>query len=183
MKVLLHICCGVCAASVAERLMCEGYEVTGFFYNPNIHPADEYEKRLEVAHRVACEKGFELIEGPYNREKWFELVKGKEYEPEGGERCDSCFTMRLNKTYEYFSKGMFNMFTTTLTVSPLKKQESINAIGLRLGGDRFIPADFKKKGGYTRAMEIAREMGLYKQHYCGCIYSLEESYKRKVHGS
>ena len=94
MKVLLHICCGVCAGAVTERLMIEGHSVTGFFYNPNIHPVDEYERRLDAARKVARELGFELIEGIYDRENWFQMVKGKEYEPEGGARCEMCFIMR-----------------------------------------------------------------------------------------
>ena len=174
MKVLLHICCGVCASSVAERLMCDGHRVTGFFYNPNIHPADEYQKRLAAAAETARQLGFELVEGPYDRQNWFQLVKGKEYEPEGGARCELCFIMRLKKTYEYFSKGMFDAFTTTLTVSPLKDAELVNKIGREMGGERFICADFKKKGGFARATELSRQWGLYRQNYCGCIYSLEE---------
>lgn len=179
MKVLLHICCGICAAPVAERLMCEGHRVTGFFYDPNIHPVDEYEKRLEVAREVARQLGIELIEGPYDRENWFERVKGKEYEPEGGKRCEACFRMRLEKTYACMKKKMFDAFTTTLTVSPLKDAVLVNEIGRDIGGDKFICADFKKKGGYARAMELSKENGLYRQHYCGCIYSLEESYKKE----
>jgi predicted adenine nucleotide alpha hydrolase (AANH) superfamily ATPase len=179
MKVLLHICCGVCAGSVAERLMCEGYEVTGFFYNPNIHPADEYQKRLKAAEKVAHHLQFELIEGPYEREKWFPLVKGKEYEPEGGERCRICFEMRLKKTYKQLLKGMFDRFATTLTVSPLKNVDLVNQTGREINEERFICADFKKKNGYQRAVELARELDLYRQTYCGCIYSLEEALRKK----
>ena len=178
MKVLLHICCGVCASSVVEQLLSEGYTVTGLFYNPNIHPVDEYEKRLITTQKVSREWGFDLIEGPYDRERWFELVKGTEYEPEGGRRCEVCFRMRLEKTYEYFIKGMFDRFTTTLTVSALKDAETVNAIGREIGGEQFITANFKKKGGAKRATELAKEWELYRQHYCGCIYSLEEGYKR-----
>lgn len=184
MKVLLHICCGVCASSVAERLMCEGHRITGFFYNPNIHPVDEYKKRLKAAQEAAGELGFELVEGLYDRERWFQLVKGKEYEPEGGARCEVCFTMRLERTYKYFltqpryskaglKEGTFDAFTTTLTVSPHKDAVCISAIGRKIGGERFISADYKKKGGFDRAKELSHQWGLYHQHYCGCIYSLE----------
>ncbi len=179
MKVLLHICCGTCASSVAEQLMCDGYRVTGFFYNPNIHPADEYKRRLDGAAEVARQLGFDLVEGPYDRQRWFELVKGKEYSAEGGARCEICFNMRLEKTHEYFKKGIFNAFATTLTVSPLKDVTLVNAIGRKIGGERFICADFKKKGGFARATELSREWGLYRQNYCGCIYSLEESLAKK----
>ncbi|MFH1797922.1 MAG: epoxyqueuosine reductase QueH [Candidatus Omnitrophota bacterium] len=178
MNILLHICCGVCAGASAERLMCEGHKVTGFFYNPNIHPADEYQKRLEGARKVAERLNFELVEGVYNREKWFGEAKGNEYEPEGGKRCAICFRMRLLKTYEYLKKKMFSAFTTTLTMSPLKDVTLVNSIGREIGGEKFILIDFKKKGGFARAAELAKEGNLYRQNYCGCIYSLEEKYKK-----
>lgn len=179
MKILLHICCGVCASAVAEKLMIEGHVVTGFFYNPNIHPADEYEKRLEAARQAAKQLRFELIEGPYDRENWFEAAKEVACEPEGGKRCDLCFRMRIQKTYDYMKKHMFDAFTTTLTVSPMKEATIVNDIGREIGGEKFLCADFKKKGGFARTIEMAKDMGLYRQHYCGCIYSLEESYKRE----
>lgn len=175
MKVLLHICCGVCATVAAERLLCEGHTVTGYFYNPCIHPVDEYRKRLKAAQTVAEKMNFELVEGPYDREKWFERIKGKEYEPEGEKRCRECFRMRLEKTYDHMKKKMFDAFTTTLTASPLKSMEAVNSIGREIGGDKFILADFKKKDGFKRAQELSREWNLYKQTYCGCIYSLESS--------
>jgi len=173
MKVLLHICCGVCASTVVERLLCDGHRVTGFFYNPNIHPADEYKRRLKAAEETARQLDFELVEGPYDRQRWFELVKGKEYEPEGEGRCEVCFNMRLEKTHEYLKKKMFDAFTTTLTVSPLKDVTRVNDIGRQIGGERFICADFKKKGGFQRATELSHEWKIYRQNYCGCIYSLE----------
>jgi len=178
MKTLLHICCGVCATAAAERLMCEGHSVTGFFYNPNIHPVDEYEKRLKTAQKVASEMNFDLVEGPYDRERWFELVKGHEYDSEGGKRCQICFRMRLEKTYEYMKKHTFDMFTTTLTVSPHKDVTLVDSIGREIGGDSFYSADFKKRGGFQRAMELAKEWNLYKQKYCGCIYSLEKTLEK-----
>lgn len=179
MNILLHICCGICAAPVAERLMRDGHRVTGFFYNPNIHPEDEYGRRLEVARRVAKEVGFELIEGPYDRERWFEAVKGKEYSPEGGARCIVCYEMRLRKTYEQMRKKNLDAFTTTLTVSPHKAAETINKVGMDIGGEKFLLFDFKKRGGFQRATELAKEWGLYRQHYCGCIHSLEASISRE----
>lgn len=177
MNVLLHVCCGICASSVVERLLCEGHRVTGFFYNPNIHPVDEYAKRLEAAKEVARQLNFELIEGAYDRENWFSTVKGKEYEPEGGMRCRVCFGMRLKKTYDYCQKNMFDAFTTTLTVSSHKDALLINDVGRVIGGERFIIADFKKKGGCERAAVLAKEWKLYHQHYCGCIYSLEARFR------
>ena len=161
--------------------MRDGHTITGYFYNPNIHPADEYKKRLEMAKKVAGELRFELAEGPYDRENWFEAVKGKEYEPEGGARCEICFRMRLEKTYEYFKKkGGFDLFTTTLSIGPMKDALLVNRIGYEIGGDRFITANFKRKGGFARAVELAKDWDLYRQHYCGCIYSKEEMLKRKA---
>ncbi len=171
--------------------MRDGHTVTGYFYNPNIHPQDEYKKRLESAGKAADNAGFEIVEGPYDRERWFELIKGKEYEPEGGSRCETCFRMRLEKTYDCMKKKMFDAFTplqgpksdvtgftTTLTVSPHKDATLINTIGRDIGDEKFICADFKKKGGFARATEAAKELGLYRQNYCGCIYSLEEMHRR-----
>jgi len=178
MKILLHICCGVCAAPAVEWLMAEGHVVTGFFYNPNIHPAPEYEKRLMAAKKAASELGFKLEEGLYDREVWFEAVNGTEHVSEGGKRCGICFEMRLRKTYERMKKNMCNAFTTTLSVSPHKNVSEINAIGRAIGGERFISADFKRRGGFQRAGVLAKEWGLYRQNYCGCIYSLEERLRK-----
>ncbi|MDP8258096.1 MAG: epoxyqueuosine reductase QueH [Candidatus Aadella gelida] len=182
MNILLHICCGVCAASAAEQLLCDGHKVTGFFYDPNIHPVDEYKKRLDAVKKICDIYSVEVIEGPYDRERWFEMVKGVEYEPEGGTRCDICFKMRLEKTYEMLKKKDFDAFTTTLTVGPMKNAVKINEIGYNIGGEKFLPFNFKKKDGFKRAVEIAKEQGLYQQHYCGCIYSKEEMLKREDRG-
>lgn len=159
--------------------MCEGHTVTGYFYNPNIHPEDEYRRRLDAAEKAAAGIGFELIEGPYDRERWFTAVKGLEYDKEGGGRCLVCYEMRLRKTFETMKKKGFGAFTTTLTLSPHKCSSAINEIGRKIDEDHFILCDFKKKGGFSRAGEIAVEIGIYRQNYCGCIYSLEESYERE----
>ncbi len=172
MKVLLHICCGVCAAGVVERLKQEGHEVTGLFYNPNIHPQEEYERRLGVAQSVAKELDFTMEIPPYYPEEWFALAGPLEMESEGGERCQVCFRLRLNMTFQSLDKAGCDAFTTTLTVSPNKKADIINRIGLEVGGDRFIARDFKKKDGFKRSNELANKWGLYRQHYCGCLYSI-----------
>jgi predicted adenine nucleotide alpha hydrolase (AANH) superfamily ATPase len=174
MKVALHICCGVCAASVVERLTLEGHEVHGFFYNPNIHPQEEYERRLEAAWKVAAELKFPLEAGPYKPEEWFAETKSLEDEPEGGRRCEVCFRHRLGKTFLYLQESGLDVFTTTLTVSPHKSAVVINKVGQEIGGERFLVRDFKKKAGFQRATELAREWGLYRQDYCGCIYSMRE---------
>ena len=172
MKVVLHICCGVCAAGVVERLTREGHQVFGFFYNPNIHPREEYKRRLEVAYKVSKELKFPLAAGPYTSEEWLEATSSLEDEPEGGRRCEICFRLRLKKTYLYLKDYGGDAFTTTLTVSPHKSAEVINQIGQEIGGERFLARDFKKKAGFQRATELAKKWSLYQQNYCGCIYSL-----------
>jgi hypothetical protein len=160
--------------------MIEGHVVTGYFYNPCIHPADEYERRLDAARKVSRTFNFELIEDIYDRENWFDIVKGLEYSREGGQRCAVCFKMRLGRTFDLFrGKEIYDKFTTTLSVSPHKNAGLINEIGRETGGDSFFAADFKRKGGFQRAIELANDMGLYRQDYCGCIYSKEETLRRR----
>ncbi len=172
MELVLHICCGVCAAGVVERLTSEGHRVHGYFYNPNIHPHEEYERRLEAAYKVAEELRFPLEEGPYIPEDWFKETESLKNEPEGGRRCEVCFRHRLEKTWLYLLDSGLDAFTTTLTVSPHKPAAVINRIGREIGGDRFLSRDFKKKAGFQRATELAKKWALYRQDYCGCIYSV-----------
>ncbi len=171
MNVLLHVCCGVCAAGAAEALAAEGHRVLGFFYNPNIHPQEEYQKRLDVARKVAKELNFPLDIGPYIPEEWLALTDSLKDEPEGGGRCSVCYRMRLQKTFDYMSNCGADAFTTTLTISPHKSAKIINEIGLEIGGDKFLVRDFKKKDGCKRAVELAKKWELYRQDYCGCVYS------------
>ena len=171
-KVVLHVCCGVCAAGVAERLIAEGHEVSGFFYNPNIHPPDEFQRRLEVARRVAREFGFALEVPPYRPEEWRQEASSLADEPEGGRRCEVCFRLRLAETYRHMLDRGADAFTTTLTVSPRKPAGVVNRIGREIGGDSFLARDFKKKAGFQRTIELARRWELYRQDYCGCIYSV-----------
>ena len=172
MKVLLHICCGVCAAGVAERLNSEGHEVTGLFYNPNIHPAEEYDRRLEVANRVAAEFGFPLLVPPYESDEWFKEAGAQAAEPEGGKRCEVCFRLRLQKAYDYMIEQQTDAFTTTLTIGPQKSADTINRIGCEIDSEQFLVRDFKKKAGFQRTIELARQWELYRQDYCGCVYSI-----------
>ena len=171
-RILLHICCAVCASSVVERLKDEDWEVEGFFYNPNIHPQAEYQKRLQETKRLAREYQFPLLVGDYEKEGWFELTKGLEEEKEGGKRCPICFQMRLERTKELAQEKGYDKFTTTLSVSPHKNSSLINEIGVKIGGDLFLEADFKKKDGFKRAIELAKKYSLYHQNYCGCVFSL-----------
>jgi len=175
MKVLLHICCGVCAAGVVERLNQEGHTVSGFFYNPNIYPEEEYERRLDVARSVARELKFTLDVPLYNPEEWSTLAGSLDKEPEGGARCQECYRLRLTRTFQFLGETGYDVFTTTLTVSPNKRADIINRIGVDIGGDRFLARDFKKKDGFKRSNEMARQWGLYRQHYCGCLYSIPAS--------
>jgi epoxyqueuosine reductase len=172
MKVLLHICCGVCAAGAAERLISEGFEVKGYFYNPNIYPQEEYLKRLDAAGRVAKELKFILDEGPYNSDEWFAETLSLKDEPEGGKRCDVCFRYRMKQTFLYLPESGCDVFTTTLTISPHKPASVVNAIGSEIGGNRYLSRDFKKKAGFQRANILSKEWGIHRQDYCGCIYSM-----------
>ena len=170
-EVLVHICCGVCASSVIEKLRDEKFDIKGFFYNPNICPPDEYERRLKVAREVSKILCFDLIEGSYDKNGWVKLTAGLENEPEGGKRCEECFRMRLEETYRKSKELDMSFFTTTLTVSPHKNASVINKIGKLLNGSGFSAYDFKKEDGFKRAIEFAKKHNLYRQHYCGCIYS------------
>ena len=171
MRIVLHICCGVCAAGVVERLVADGHQIRGFFYNPNIHPVQEYNRRLEVAKKVAKEMNFPLEVGHYIPEEWFKATSSLENEPEGGKRCEVCFRLRLIETWHYMQDCGWDVFTTTLTISPHKAAVMVNKAGKEVGGDRFLARDFKKQDGFRRTIELAREWDLYRQHYCGCVYS------------
>jgi predicted adenine nucleotide alpha hydrolase (AANH) superfamily ATPase len=177
MKVVLHICCGVCAAGAADVLLREGHRVTGYFYNPNIYPEEEYRLRLEAAQRTAEKLKFELVAGPYDVERWNAATTALSDEPEGGSRCSICYRMRMEKTYGFMLETGSEAFTSTLTISPHKPAAEINRIGMEIGGDKYLARDFKKKDGFKRSMEMARSWELYRQNYCGCIYSLRDTRK------
>ncbi|MEW6620785.1 MAG: epoxyqueuosine reductase QueH [bacterium] len=170
----LHICCGICGGGVVERLREERFKVIGFFYNPNIYPEQEYKRRLEVAQQVSQILDFELIEGEYDKDNWVKLTENLKDEPEGGKRCEVCFWIRLNATFKKFRELNIPYFATTLTVSPHKNSVLINKIGRDLGGEAFLERDFKKKEGSKLAMNFAKQHNLYRQNYCGCMYSIKE---------
>jgi len=173
-NILLHICCAVCASSVVETLRNQGFSVTGFFYNPNIHPEKEYIKRLKEMKKLAQKIKLPLTIGKYDVKRWFFLVKGLEDEPESGKRCEVCFRWRLEKTSQLCEKKKIEFFTTTLTVSPHKSSKVINKVGTNIS-DKFIEFDFKKKDGFKRAIELSKIYNLYRQNYCGCIFSIPNS--------
>ena len=171
---LLHVCCGVCAASVIEQLLPEYPELTLYYYNPSIHPKEEYEKRLEVVQALTDVFPVKLIEGEYNPGDWLNMVKGLEGESENGKRCLFCYAERLEETARKAIELGIKDFTTTLTISPLKKADIINNIGQRLAEKHnlhFYAANFKKKDGYKRSIELAKEHEFYRQNYCGCVFS------------
>lgn len=172
-RLALHSCCGPCSTYVLEYLT-HYFDVTLFFYNPNIHPEDEYKKRLAAQHTVCDAFGVDIVECDYDAACFFERVTGLENEPEGGARCTVCFQMRLENTARIARDNGFDLLATTLTVSPHKNAPLINEIGegiCREFGIRWLPSDFKKKGGYLRSTQLSREYDIYRQNYCGCIYS------------
>jgi len=173
LRMLVHICCAPDALFVMELLR-RDYEVEGFFYNPNIHPREEYFLRLQESRKVAKTVGFNLIEGPYDDTRWFEITKKFKDEPEKGRRCDVCYAIRLEKTAEKAAKLGFDSFTTVMSLSPWKKAEVMNRVG-RMFAHRFqiefLEGNFKKKDGFKKSIELSRKHGLYRQNYCGCVYS------------
>lgn len=173
MKILLHTCCATCTAGVIGQLK-DTHNLTCYFYNPNIHPKEEYERRLSDVKKYCKKLNIPLIQGEYAQDRWFQEIKGLEGESEGGQRCVKCYTMRLEQTAKMAKDRGFNIFTTTLTISPHKKAEIINSIGQAIGkkyGIKFIESDFKKHEGFKRACEIARREKFYRQNYCGCVFS------------
>ncbi len=181
-KILLHSCCGPCSTACIERLM-DDYEVTVFFYNPNITDEGEYQMRLD-AQKTVIEKFNErgafmlsrigFIEGTYKTEEFFRSVRGFEDQPEGGLRCSQCFQLRLSETARKAKCSGFDYFATTLTVSPHKNYKIISEIGKDIAeqfGIGYLDMDFKKKAGFQRSLELSKKFGLYRQNYCGCEFS------------
>ena len=165
-KLLLHCCCAPCSSAVIERLK-DYFEITFFYYNPNITPESEYELRKNEFEKL----GVKVISLKYNHNEFLEVVKGFENEKEGGNRCKICIAQRLNKTFEYAVANNFDVVTTTLSISPHKDCEYINQLGERLQekfGIKYLHADFKKENGYLRSIQICKELGIYRQDYCGC---------------
>ncbi|MFC1697699.1 epoxyqueuosine reductase QueH [Nanoarchaeota archaeon] len=173
-QILLHVCCAPCSTHVIKELKELEYEVILFFYNPNIHPEEEYQKRLENAKIIAKELNLKLIEGPYDQENWHKQTIELKNEPEGGKRCEICFKIRLEKTAETAKENQIQNFTTTLSVSPYKDFKIIEKVGKEIEDEtnvKFINLNFKKQNGYRKSLELSKKHDLYRQHYCGCIYS------------
>jgi epoxyqueuosine reductase len=181
MKIALHICCAVCAAGAAERLIQEGHLVVGFYYNPNIYPPEEYALRLENARKAAAALDFPLHEGLYQPAEWERVTSGLENEPEGGRRCPLCFKMRLEQTHRFMLESGCEAFASTLSMGSNKSALLIEQIAREIGGETFLSRDFKKKEGFKRAGELSKEWGLYRQNYCGCRFSLRDRELRPGH--
>lgn len=171
---LLHSCCGPCSSAVLE-IVTRYFDTTVFFYNPNILPAAEFEKRLywqrHLLESAPFARGVELIVPERDEEAFWAAAEGLEAEPEGGARCTECFELRLGRTARAAKEGGFDFFATTLTVSPHKNAPLINTIGARWGeetGVKWLPSDFKKKDGYRRSIQLSAQYGLYRQAWCGC---------------
>ncbi len=183
-RLLLHVCCAPCSSSVIESLESE-LDITLFFYNPNITVAEEFYYRLSELQRFVHERGgpvIPIITPSYDPSEFFDMARGLEAEKEGGIRCFGCYEQRLEKTAEAALEGGFDLFTTTLSVSPYKNARKLNDIGLELEGKygvRYLVSDFKKKNGYLRSIELSSVYDLYRQDFCGCIYSKIESEARR----
>jgi len=188
-RLLLHSCCAPCSSYVLEYLR-RHFEITVFYYNPNISMETEYrkrvaeQKRLIAAYNEMVGSGYPIavVEGDYEPEVFYAAAKGKEQCPEGGERCFACYELRLRETARLAQAGGYDYFTTTLSISPLKNAAKLNEIGERLAaeyGVAWLPSDFKKREGYKRSIELSKEYDLYRQDYCGCVYSRMEREKQR----
>jgi len=183
LRLLLHSCCAPCSSYVLECLT-RCFDITIFYYNPNIAPAEEFEHRVNEQIRLARELPHEgridVIRGEYDPQVFYDAVQGHEDDPEGGERCERCFRLRLSETARLAAERGDDYFTTTLSISPLKDAQLLNAIGMELSGEvgvPWLPGDFKKKNGYRRSCELSELYGLYRQDYCGCVFSRRRDFK------
>lgn len=181
---LLHACCAPCSSASLEYLA-KHFSISLLYYNPNISPIEEYEKRLYELRRMVRELSVEytvsLVPCEYRGEDFVRMARGLEGEPEGGRRCRACYRLRLEEAARAAKERGLEYFTTTLTISPLKNAAAINRIGEELAekyGVKHLPSDFKKKDGYKRSIELSKEYGLYRQDYCGCVYSKRERDRR-----
>jgi hypothetical protein len=175
-KLLLHVCCAPCSSYVLTYL-CDYFDITILYYNPNISPYEEYEKRLNEAKRLIKElnkENIHIMECDYENEEFENIAKGLEDAPEGGIRCRKCYKLRIEKAAKYAKENDFDYFTTTLTISPLKNSQVLNQIGKELEEKyniKYLYSDFKKKEGYKTSIILSKKYNLYRQNYCGCIYS------------
>lgn len=183
-KLLLHSCCGPCSSYVLTYLL-DYFDITVFYYNPNIYPEDEYQKRLTEQIKLINalnDKKIKILTLPYNNQEFTNKVTGLETEKEGGKRCTLCYQLRLEQTAKYAKEHNFDYFGTTLSVSPYKHSDILNNIGSMLEKKyqiKYLYSDFKKKDGYKKSIELSKKYNLYRQNYCGCQFSLQEMAKIK----
>ena len=177
---LLHSCCAPCSSYCLEYLS-NYFNITVFYYNPNIYPEEEYYKRVEEQRRfieqLPVKHPIAFLEGKYDKERFYGMAKGLESCKEGGERCFRCYELRLREAAEVAKAQGMDYFTTTLSISPLKNAAKLNEIGEKLSGEYeilYLSSDFKKKNGYKRSVELSEEYGMYRQYYCGCVYSKQQ---------
>ena len=176
-RLLLHSCCAPCSSYTLEYLS-RYFDITVYYFNPNISPKQEFDKRFEEQKRLISQMPFKnsvtLVEGDYNYDDFLEIAKGLENVPEGGERCFRCYKMRLESTARLAKEQSFDYFCTTLSISPLKNSQKINELGFEIEekyGVKWLPSDFKKREGYKRSIQLSREYSLYRQNFCGCVFS------------
>lgn len=177
-SLLLHSCCAPCSSYVLEYLS-QYFKITIFYYNPNIYPASEYEIRVleqkEFIKAIPARHEIQFMGGEYDTKAFYEIAKGRQEDREGGERCFSCYELRLRKTAKVARENNFDYFTTTLSISPMKNANKLNEIGNQLEQElevNYLYSDFKKKNGYKRSIELSKEFDLYRQDYCGCVFSM-----------
>jgi predicted adenine nucleotide alpha hydrolase (AANH) superfamily ATPase len=179
-RLLVHVCCAPDALYVFG-LLAAAYDVTGFFSNPNIQPREEYDLRLDEARKAARQAGVPLLEDDYDPDRWTSLTAKFKAEPEKGRRCDVCYAVRLSRTAARAARDGFDAFTTVMSLSPWKKAAVLNRMGRQFAarhGLAFLEADFKKKDGFKKSCDLSRDAGLYRQDYCGCVYSRDAARER-----
>lgn len=177
-KILLHACCGICSGYPISLLKDMGYSVVVYFYNPNIFPKEEYDKRLNAEKKLCETLDCELIVGEYEPEVYYNYVKGLENEPEKGLRCDKCFTLRLENSAKLAKKLAIEEFTTSMVISPHKNYEKLTSIGVEIAkkyGLSYLSTNFRKNDGFLKTNKISKELNLYRQNYCGCKFAMKTS--------
>lgn len=179
-RLLLHACCGPCSSAVLEQLS-QFFEITVLYYNPNTWPEAEYRRRGQELERfvaAAHPLGVKVVEDRYDPQEFYDAARGLENEPERGARCTACYRLRMRRAAQYAAENGFDWFTTTLSISPHKDAARINQIGQELAaefGVPHLPSDFKKKNGYLRSLQLSDQYGLYRQDYCGCVFSARQT--------
>lgn len=184
-KLFLHSCCAPCSSYVLEYLS-DFFHITVFYYNPNIYPDEEYFKRVAeqkaFIEKFPAQYPIAFVEGDFDKDRFYAVTRGLEQEPEGGARCKECFALRLEAAARYAKEMEMDYFTTTLSISPLKNAALLNELGQQIGeryGVKYLVSDFKKRDGYKRSVELSAMYDMYRQEYCGCVFSYQERQRQK----